>query len=110
MSDWILYKSLLLLISFILASYLLFNKEFSSTVLEYGPVIMALKLKQSNVITSRQYEHLFKFDISDKYKSLVLSSFTLEKLKQKSYYWECKKLFNRDRKLWHLSITMRQIS
>ena len=102
-------KSLLLLISFILASHLLFNKEFSSTVLEYGPVILAFKLEQMNIINSRQYEQLFNLNVSDKYKSLVLSSFTLSQFIL-SKYLECINVFNSDRKLWHLSIRIRQRS
>ena len=102
-------KSLLLLISFILASHLLFNKEFSSTVLEYGPVILAFKLEQMNIINSRQYEQLFNLNVSDKYKSLVLSSFTFDQFILTKYL-ECINVFNSDRKLWHLSIRIRQRS
>ena len=101
--------SLLLLISFILASHFLFKKEFRSTVLEYGPVIMAFKLKQMNVINSRQYEQIFNLNVSDKYKSLVISSFTFDRFII-SKYMKCKNVFNSDRKLWHLSIRIRHIS
>ena len=70
---------------------------------------MAFKLEQMNVINSRQYEQLFNLNVSDKYKSVVLSSFTFDQFRL-SKYMECKKVFNNDRKLWHLSIRIRQRS
>ena len=71
---------------------------------------MAFQLEQMNVINSREYEQILNFSISDKYKSLVLSSFSLKRFSIRWIYLECKNFFSSDRKLWHLSIRMRQIS
>ena len=78
-------------------------------VLEYGPVFMAFKLEQMNVINSRQYQQIYNLNVSDKYKSLVLSNFIFKKFGI-YIYLQCKNLFDSDRKWWHLSIRIRQIS
>ena len=78
-------------------------------VLEYGPVIMAFKLEQVNVINSRKYEQIYNLNVSDKFKSQVLSAFVFYKFWIREYL-QYKKLFDSDRKWWHLSIRFRQRS
>ena len=78
-------------------------------VLEYGPVIMAFKLEQMDLLNSRKYQMIYNLNVSDKYKSLVLSNFIF-KYFGTYIYLQCKNLFDSDRKWWHLSIRIRQAS
>ena len=71
---------------------------------------MAFKLKQMDLISSSEYQLLFHLNISVKFKSLVLLCLIFQKFSSQSTYLEYKNFFSSDRRLWHLSIRMRQIS
>ena len=70
---------------------------------------MAFKLEQMNVLNPWEYQLIYNLNVSDKYKSLVLSVLVFDIFAVYKYL-RCKNLFDSDRKLWHLSISIRQRS
>ena len=93
-----------------IASYHIFEKELSHGILKYGPVNMGFKLKQMYQISSYEYDVLSAVSISDKHKSWIFLYFILLSLDTEVMYTKYKEFFSSDRRLWHLSIRMSQIS
>ena len=93
------------------ASYLILQKEFcDGSILEYGPVNVAFKLKEMYVISYNLYAIFSNLRITDKHKCLLLCQHIFAYLDIKSMYIEYKQFWSNDRRLWHLSLRMSQIS
>ena len=88
----------------------MFYKEFQLTILEYGLMNMALKLKERNFISMRKYRTLFRLNIEDKYKSIILVHLVVDNVKTGNKYLELKQFFSNDSGLWHLSMELHQLS
>ena len=90
--------------------YFTLMEEFHNTVVEYGPMNMALELKNRNIIPQFHYDYLSNLNNSAKHKSLVLFNYVMDAIIN-----ECPNtnedfhaFLNNDRKLWHLSLRIRQ--
>ena len=92
----------------IIASDLLLENEIFLTIHEYGPLNMALKLTQENLLSLIHYEWLSNISISvkDEYVSLLLLNIISHKYNTISNYMEYINFLGIDRRFWPLSITM----
>ena len=68
---------------------------------------MALKLKEINTITVEEYENISKLNIEDKHKCIILVHYVLKAINK---YEELRILLSSDKRLWHISMTMQQLS
>ena len=68
---------------------------------------MALKLKEINTITVEEYENISKLNIDEKHKCIVLFHYVLKAINR---YEELRTLLSSDKRLWHMSMTMQQLS
>ena len=83
-------------------------EESHNTLVEYGCMKMALKLKDRNILPQNDYDYLSHLNISDKHKSLLLIDNILDAIRKRDTNEEFHAFLNNDRKLWHLSLRMRQ--
>ena len=91
------------------ASFLIVCKEIQVVTLEYGPMNMALKLKQRQILDSHQHQKLSELNINDYHKSLVLVNYILDSVTLKHNFEQFKAFMNSEEKLWHVSLRMTQI-
>ena len=88
--------------------FFMLMEESHNTIVEYGPMKMALELRDRNILTQFDYECLSNLSISDKHKSLVLFNYIMHAITTRTTDEELHAFLNNDRKLWNLSIRMRQ--
>ena len=81
------------------------HKEIHQAILNYGPMKMALKLNDLNILGLHKFMEFSQLNISDNHMSLILSSYLIN-----AGVVEFKELVTSDKSLWHLFISMRQTS
>ena len=102
---------IIIIIIIVTASYLILKKEFcDGSILEYGPMNVAFKLKEMYVISYNLYAIFSNLIITDKHKCLLLCQHIFAHIDIISIYNDYKQFLSKDRRLWHLSLRMSQIS